>query len=418
MIRDRLYYGWTLVIVLALTETASWGVLYYSFTVFLTPMQTDLGASRAEVTLAFSLAVLVSAILAIPAGRLLDKYGPRGLMSLGSSAAALLVVAWAAVRTLPELYAVWLLVGVTMAAVLYEPAFAVVAVWFRRQRSKTLTVLTLIAGFASVIYIPLAGFLAATLGWRAALIVLAVTLAAITIPPHLLLLRRSPGDMGLQPDGDACPEPIRADISTHSVSTRTAVRGPTFWMLTAAFLFSSLAVGVIFVHIVPLLVGRGMSPASAAQAAGLIGLIALPGRLLLTPLGDRVPRGLVAAGIFLMQSLGLLALLVRSGSLGVVVFVVLFGMSFGAITPDRAALVAAYYGATSFGTISGILAFFVTGARGIAPLAAALLYEWAGTYRPVLLCLAVASLLAAALVVLADHWAPALTAGLRPDAAR
>jgi MFS family permease len=95
-----LYYGWVLVFTLALTETTSWGILYYAFTVFLTPMQAELGWSRADLTGAFSVALLLSGLAGIPVGRWLDRHGPRLLMTLGSCVASLLVLAWAKVERL------------------------------------------------------------------------------------------------------------------------------------------------------------------------------------------------------------------------------------------------------------------------------------------------------------------------------
>ena len=89
----KVYYGWVLVFTLALTETTSWGILYYAFTVFLTPMQAELGWSRADLTGAFSMALLLAGLAGIPVGHWLDRHGPRLLMTLGSCAASLLMLA-------------------------------------------------------------------------------------------------------------------------------------------------------------------------------------------------------------------------------------------------------------------------------------------------------------------------------------
>jgi MFS family permease len=88
-----IYYGWVLVLTLAVTETTSFGVLYYAFTVFIAPMQAELGWSRGAMTGAFSLAQVMSGIAGVPAGRWLDRHGPRALMTVGSCVAALLVLA-------------------------------------------------------------------------------------------------------------------------------------------------------------------------------------------------------------------------------------------------------------------------------------------------------------------------------------
>jgi sugar phosphate permease len=131
------FYGWALVGALGLTATVSYGILSYGFAVFITPMGAELGWSKAEITGAFSLAQLVAGGTAIPVGRWVDRHGARALMTAGSVLAALLLAAWSQVRSLPAFYALMALMGVAMAAVLYEPAFAVVTTWFRRRRSST-----------------------------------------------------------------------------------------------------------------------------------------------------------------------------------------------------------------------------------------------------------------------------------------
>ncbi len=402
----RVYYGWVLVVTLAITETTSWGVLYYAFTVFLKPMQAEFGWSRAAMTGAFSLALLLSGLAAVPAGRWLDRHGPRTLMTTGSGAAVLLLLAWSRVQSLVALYAVFALIGVVMSAVLYEPAFVVVANWFQRRRGRALTLLTFIAGFASVIYIPLAGRLVEAQGWRSALVWLAVIVAVGTIPWHALLLRRRPEDLGLAVDGQAGRVDSTAGApSERSWTTGDAVRGATFWWLTAAFFLNALGVGAVFVHLVPYLTDQGYSAGFAASVTGIVGVMALPGRLVLTPLGDRVPRSLVAALIFLLQMLALLALLLVQTTAGVFAFVVLFGAGFGAVTPARAALVAEFYGPRHYGSISGMMSLLLTGSRALAPVGVAVVYELAGGYAIVYWGLVAVSAVSAVSVLMAERTA-------------
>jgi MFS family permease len=402
MQRRQVYYGWVLVFTLSLTETTSWGILYYAFTVFLTPMQQELGWSRAALTGAFSLALLTSGIVGVPVGRWLDRHGPRMLMTLGSCAATLLVLAWAMVHELAAFYLIWLGIGVTLAAVLYEPAFFVVATWFTRQRGRALTVLTFVAGFASVIYIPLSGWLVHWQGWRGALVILAIILGAGTIPLHALVLRRRPEDLGLAPDGaprqsaDDLPERTIPD----GISMQAALRDAAFWWLSVAFFLSQLATAAVAVHLVPYLIDAGYDAGFAAIAAGLIGTMALPGRLIFTPLGDRLPRHQVTACLFFLQTVALLVLLQVRHVFGVYAFVVLFGIGFGAMTPARAALVADLFGPAHYGKINGVLALFVTGSRALAPVSAGVVYDLAGGYELVFWGLSAASALAIMAVLL------------------
>jgi MFS family permease len=180
--------GWLLVAALAASETTAYGVLAYAFAVFLVPMQQELGWSRTALTGAYSVAIIVSGVAAIPVGRWLDRHGARALMTAGSAAATLLVLAWALVSDLTVFYAIWVGVGLTMAAVLYEPAFVVIATWFGdAERRRALLTLTVVAGFASAIYVPLAGWLVQAQGWRDALIVLAALLVPLSVLPNATL---------------------------------------------------------------------------------------------------------------------------------------------------------------------------------------------------------------------------------------
>lgn len=407
------YYGWTMLLAVSFTEMTSWGVLYYAFTVFLKPMHAALGWSTAQLTGAFSLALLVSAVAALPVGRWLDYHGTRWLMTVGSCVASLLVLAWARVDNLAVFYVIWCGIGITMAAVLYDPAFALVATWFRRHRARALTILTFIAGFASVVFVPLAQWLVQAQGWRAALVTLAVLLAVVTIPLHALVLRRRPADLGLVPDGSVEPQSVargeaaHASLASHAgeegVPTAVAVRGSAFWWIAIAFGLTTLGAGAISVHLVPYLIDSGYPPGFAASMIGLIGIMALPGRLVFTMLGERIPRRLVSAMLFLLQAVALPALLLIPGIAGVLCFVVLFGAGFGAITPARAALVADLYGATYYARINSLLGLFITGARAVAPVGAGIMYDLLGTYPPVFWALAVVSLVAAGAILLVEQ---------------
>ena len=408
-LRNGFYYGWVMLLALACTQVVSWGILYYGFSVFLKPIGGDLGWSRAAMTGAFSLALACSGVAGLFVGRWVDRHGPRLLMTAGSCGAALLLFALSVVRNLALFYLVWAALGVAMAAIFYEPAFAAIATWFSRYRARALTIITFIGGFASVIFIPLISWLIRVQGWRAAFVTLAIILAVATIPLHALVLRRRPSDLGLLPDGGTIPAATSAAPPTAiqpSVRARDAFRSASFRWLTGAFCLAFLANVAVTVHLIPYLTDHGFSTGFAATAAGLIGILALPGRLIFTPLGGRIPRRYVAAGIFLFQTVGLIVLVTNTSTVGVIVFVILFGIGFGAITPARAALVAEMYGPREYGTISGVLALFVTGARAAAPVSAGVLYTLFGRYEPVFWILIFISLLGMGAILLIERDLP------------
>ena len=286
LLRRDIYYGWVIVLALACTETISWGVLYYTFAVLMPLVEASrLGWSRVAMTGAFSLALLLAGLAAPLFGRWLDRRGARMLMTLGSCLATALVFAWALVADLFAFYLIWAGLGLAMAAVLYEPSFVVVTAWFDRQRVRAMSIVTFVAGFASIMFIPLASYLVRAQGWRTALIWLGVILGVGTIPLHALVLRRRPHDLGLLPDGNATalPSDRLGAAPARSRDLRAALGDPAFWWLTSAFTLSALAAVAITMIIIPYMLDRGYSAGFAAGTASLIGAMKFPGRLLFRP---------------------------------------------------------------------------------------------------------------------------------------
>jgi sugar phosphate permease len=394
----EVYPGWPIAGALGVTETVSWGILYYAFSVLLGPMEAELGWSRAQLTAGFSLALLASGLAAVPVGAWIDRRGARGLMTAGSVLASGLVLAWSTVTDLLAYYALWLALGVAWAMVLYEPAFAAVTQWFRRGRARALTVVTGCAAFASTLFFPLTTWLVAAQGWRGALVTLALLLALVTVPLHALVLRGRPEDLGLPVGGAPGPEaPAAADVGA-----RKALRGGAFWWLALAFGLKAMVSVGLGVHLIPYLLDAGHGPAFAAAAAGLVGAMKFPARVLFGPLGDRLSvRGLTAF-LFGVGAVAVGLLGAAPTAAGALAFALLFGAADGALTTARPALLAALYGRASYGTIAGAMSASGVAARAAAPVGIGLLYDALGTYRPAvwglaaLSCLALLALLAAA----------------------
>ncbi len=393
--RLRAEYGWVIVATLSITETVTWGIVYYGFPVFLRPMEEDLGASRVAVTGAFSVGLGVSALAALPVGRWIDRHGARGLMTTGSCLATCLTFAWARVETLPALYAVWFGMGVAMAATLYEPAFAAVVSWFPRGRDRALLIVTLAAGLASTIFMPIEAWLLTWVGWRRALTILAVVLGVVTIPMHAALLRPSPAGAAQRvADGDFSA-PARG--LTLGAARRTAV----FWVLSAAFFVSNFATAALSTHLIPYLVGRGYSATVAATVIGWMGAMQLPGRILFVPISARLGARVMVAAVFLAQAVGIgqLPLLSLIGTL--LPFILLQGAANGMATLARATSLAEFFGARHYGAIAGAVALGANGARAIGPVGASLLWVGLGSY-PAVFWLLAASLVTAAAALLAS----------------
>jgi MFS family permease len=369
---------------LGVTELVSWGVLVYAFSVLVVPMRAELGWTAAVLNGAYATGVVISGLLAIPVGRLLQAYGARGVMTLGTVASVATLLLWSHVHSKAAFFCVFALGGVAMATTLYEPVFAVTAAWFDRHRPRAVLVLTVFGGLASVVFVPLTAALVNAIGWRSALMVLAAIAAVVGLPVHGLLIRRRPADLGLHPDGASHAPPS----APHHVTgrARSVLAIPSFWWLTACLVMSTAARFGVSVVLVAYLTDRGYALSTAALAAGGVGLFQVGGRLLVTALNSRLPEHLTTGAVFLGQGIGIAVPLCTTGAgagatAAMVVFVVLFGLGFGMEALLRGALVPSYYGPSNYPSINGVLGAFVVGARAAGPLFAGLAVTALGGYQ-------------------------------------
>ena len=338
----RPYYGWVLVCALGATTIVSYGTTQYLFGVLVVPMQRDLGWSRALLSGAFSLAFAIAGVLGIPIGRLVDRRGARALMTGGSLLGAACLALLSQVREPWQFYLLWAGgLGLAQALTFYPVTFTVITNWFLTRRGRALALLTLLGGFASVIFYPLAGVLIAHYGWRPTLLVMAGCQLVICAPIHFLLLRRHPDE-------------LRPEQPREGVLLRPALATGAFWALTASSGLGLLAHSVLLAHQVPYLIGRGFDPVFAAGVAGLLGLASLPSRVVMNLLSDRLgPRALLAVSAGL-QALGVVLLIVAATPALVWLYIVVYGFAFGAVSPLRAAVIGEYFGRLAFGVITAV----------------------------------------------------------------
>ncbi len=362
--------AWQLLVALGVTQIVSWGSIYYAFALLLEPLQRDLGAGKSEIAGAFSAALLVSGLCATAIGRTIDRLGGRWVMTLGSLAAVALLAALSQVQSLPVLYLIWIGLGVSMAATLYEPAFVVVAQVYRLNYRRALTVLTLFGGFASTVFWPITTWLIERFGWREAVLWLAAINLVLCVPLHLLLLPRTSGAAVPTPQGKAGTSRLRLWADRR------------FRALTMAFLAHYVVVSAIAAHLIALLLARGMSPAAAAGIGALIGPMQVAGRVVEFGASRWLTVGQVGRIAAIAMPMSLLALLWADTSvLWLTVFAVLFGAGNGAMTVIRGALPVEMYGRDNYGAIAGALATPGLLARAVGPIFAALLWSALGGYE-------------------------------------
>lgn len=391
---------WTL----SVTETVAYGVLFYAFAVFLVPMREELGATTAQLSGALTLALALTGLAAVVVGPWLDRSGARWIMTGGSLLGAGSVVAWSQAQNLVQLYLAFIGIGLASAAVLYEPAYALINTWFHTDRPQALLTLTVVAGFASTIFLPTSQFLIQTVGWRTALVVLAGLLAACAVP-QALVLRRAPADLGLMPDGRRTTAPVPSaapsDLSSYRGMAGAWRRRPVR-LLTLATALEMLANAAVAVHLVAYLLERGAAPELAAVAAGALGALSVAGRVVLTTLAARLGIGPVTAAMVAGQAVGVAMLLLLPQPAATVVFVLLFGAGFGVIHIARPALLGSYLPAAVFASVSGRQALAGQAGRVVGPVAAGLLITTLG-YGAAFAAVAACTLAAAGLLLAAGR---------------
>ena len=382
--------GWLLVWALSLAQLVAWGSIYYGFSLFVVPMEAELGWSRTALNGALSLGLLMSGLFAYPVGSWIDRRGGRALMTFGSLIGAGLLLVWSQVESLAIFYAIWIGLGLSMAATLYEPVFAVLTRSFSQTYRTKITALTLVGGFASTVFIPLTQVFIDQLGWRHALIALALCNAAICVPIHAFLLRDRHGTDG----SPAAPSDRERQAAANAL--RRALRHPAFWGLAVSFTAYYSTFSALTFHIIPLLTERKFASETIIAAIAAIGPAQVAGRVALLALGRRVSTRVAGRIVVLAFPLSVLLLIAFPLSIpALFAFAMLYGGANGIMTILRGTAVPDLLWREGYGAINGALAFPSNVAKAAAPFAAALIWRAAGDYDAVLWAVVGGSLIAA-----------------------
>jgi len=368
---------WRIVAALGVTQIASWGSLYYAFAVVMESVRRELGASPPVVVGAYSVALLVSGIVAAPVGRHIDRHGARRAMTAGSIGAAVGLAALSQVTSVAGLYAVWAGLGAVMGLTLYEPAFASLALVFRSDLRRAITMLTLAGGFASTVFWPLTQWLATSLGWRDAVLVLAAINLVVCVPLHALYL-----------PGRGRPADAPAGAADDAAGRARLVADARFRWLALAFTLNMLAFAAMGLHLLAMLQEQGFTPERAAFLAALVGPMQVAGRIAELAFAHRLsPARVGGIALFVFPvSLGILAF-AGGSTWAILAFAILYGASNGVMTIVRGTVPAEIWGRAGYGGLTGLMATPVLLARAAGPVAAAGVLAMAGGYRAVTVAL-------------------------------
>jgi len=366
---------WGLVWWLSLGQLTTWGSLYYSFSLFVAPMEAELGWSKAELNGALSLGLLVSGFAAVPLGGWMDRHGGRLSMTLGTILGGIVLALWARVDNILVFYALWAAMGFALSATLYEPAFAVLTANMGGEYRRAITYLTLLGGYASTVFIPLTEVLIHWLGWRDALLALAAFNLPLCAALHWWILKGTRGgDQGMARPAAGDRGPLRL-----------ALRMPAFWGLLIAFCAYGMTFGAMTFHIFPMLEESGMARSTVVAIVAMIGPMQVVGRLVLMVAGDRVDSRSTGKLAILCLPLSILVLvLLPRVPIWLAVFACIYGMGNGMMTIARATVVPEMISRTGYAAINGALTLPTNIIRAVAPAAAAALYVLVGGYDGVL----------------------------------
>ena len=384
---------------MSLAQLISWGSLYYTFSLLMPVIEQDLGASRVEVSGAFSAALLASGLAGLVVGRLIDQGHARAVMSVGSIGAGLLLLAHSRVTSVAGLYAVWIGLGIAMACILYEPVFTVLIRRWPKDYRRSLIAMTFLAGLASTVFIPLSAWMIEALGWRDTCLVLAAMHFFLCLPIHLRMLRD-------EPPGRLTDDRIAASASESDgtvASVRALATSPAFVLITVfSFVFMGLS-AALSAHMVPLLRERGLPDAWAVAVPASIGVMQVIGRLVLFVFEGRIDPKKLDLIIPLLMPLSLLLLLVGGGSTGAALaFAACFGVGNGLITIVKATAIAAYVSRDRVAVLSGLQTLPGAIARACGPIMLAALWTFSSSYTVGLWLLMLASVVATGLLAAAQ----------------
>ncbi len=380
---------WALAWRLAAGQIVAWGILYYTFTVIVGPMQADTGWSRSFLNTGLSLGLLAWGIAAVPVGQWIQRRGGRGLMTLASAAGGGALVTLGLTSSPTVYLGAWLVLGSSLAGALYDPAFAVVTAAFGPHYRRGITLLTLVGGLASTVFVPLAQFSVDHLGWRHACVALGLFQMLVGLPLHW---------WGIPPHPPAAPAPGTPSpwpqrLAAWWTEFRHDLAEPRFVGLALWFTaHSAVFTGLIF-QLVPMLQARGASNADIVRAVAVIGPLQVVARFLLAARAAefstlRIGRWTIAGTLA-----ALAVLLLLPPDFGwLALFAALFGASNGVSTILRGTAIAELFGRERYAALNGALSAPAVIGRASAPLLLAGLWTATGEPRSVVAALFVVML--------------------------
>ncbi|MEM4724623.1 MAG: MFS transporter, partial [Candidatus Hadarchaeum sp.] len=301
----KLFYGW--IVVLASFLSMLVVGLIYSYGVFIKPLTQEFGWSRASISLAFSISILLST-MSLPLGRMSDIYGVRKVIMIGAVLTSGGLLLSSQISSLVEL-CIW--IGITGFGIsaLYVPPVSAIARWFEKGKGMAtgFAVSALSGGMA--LFPPVIGILIENFGWRTTFLILGA-IVFLLLSVSSFLIRHEPKTLGLIPYG--------ADRTENKIiveyNLRTATRKKPFWYIYLVMVFTHISLFLVTVHVVPHAIGIGINEITASTSLTLLGICSMLARILGGAASDRLGTTNLFAIFLSLQSLSTF-LLFKSGDI-------------------------------------------------------------------------------------------------------
>lgn len=357
------------------------GVSFWSFGLYVEPLEAEFGWSRAEVSAGFSIGLLVSGLIGPFVGRAIDVRGARVVILVGAVLTAVTYVLLATTDSLWQWYVYSSINAIFRQMMFFIPFQALVSRWFDRRRGVALSVLGSGFSLGGFVVVPIMGFVIEQVGWDGSFVFSAVAIAVVFLPIGLFLVKNSPADVGAMVDGDPAPADGQAPPMVGGISLGRALRTPNFWLLAAALMLFFYGMFGWLVHQIPFYESEGLSRRTASLIVATAAGGSIVARLLFGIVADRIRRFEYAAiGLAGMLLAALLTLLLNTGPAGIAVFLMFWIAGASAGPMMEAMLLTRTFGVAHFATILGAVVVVETGGQILSPTIAGAIYDRTGSY--------------------------------------
>lgn len=392
--RSGIFYGWFIVVAAIVGLALGYSVFVMSYGTFIKPLEASFGWTRGEIS--FGLTVIgITAIIVFPyAGSLVDRFGVRKVLLPSTIAFGLVICSmYFLTASLWHLYAMCVLIPILGAGTAPMTYSRLIVAWFNKKRGLALGIGLAGVGLGTTLVPIIASWFIEHYSWREAYLALGVLVILVAWPVANFVLRESPRDMGLFPDGDDhAVEAAHPD--THvGYTAKEALKQKTFWLMAASFVIAGLCTSTILAHLIPMMMDRGLTLQEAAGTFAYLGIALMIGRLVAGYLMDKFFAPYVVIAFLMGPVVGLALFAMGATGTAAALCAALIGMAIGAEFDVMAYFTSRYFGPRSFGQIYGYNYSCFKVGSSVGPLIMGLSYDMLGRYDEVLWALSATCLL-------------------------